>query len=142
MHVTFACEEGPRIVSTQSAQVGTSCGAGLGWSGWLSRVPVGWPAGPMCQEPVCMLAMTYLYTVCAGEIPVALDLTVLAEHAGEDARGFLRDVGIVNCACAHACSCVCVCVCKGRSQPCQPCECDQHNRRNTNQPAIRRAALT
>lgn len=66
-----------------------------------------------------MLVLTYLYTVGAGEIPVALDLTVLAEHAGEDARGFLRDISIVNC--ARACVCVCALCrdghrgCRGRS---------------------------
>lgn len=36
---------------------------------------------------------------------------------------------------ARAQACVCVCVCKGRSQPCQPCECDKHKRNGIPIPA-------
>lgn len=52
----------------------------------------------LCLSP---LAWTYLYAVGAREIPVALDFTVLAKHAGENARGFLGDVGIGASALRH-----------------------------------------
>lgn len=94
VHVTFACNKGAaRWLASLSRS----------WEGGLRAVQVG--AGRAEQRRAsASLAWTYLYAIGAGEIPVALYLTVLAEDTCEDARRLLRDVGSGTRACACACA--------------------------------------